>query len=239
MYPSTGGRNYLKLSNFRDNSTPITWELSSWVRWYANYIESLLYTSRILGFFLSSSSCTTEKDNQEQQISALMNKDLLKEIVSLVGLLEQICKIPDFLHLKCHKLMDEIMGFVGEDYLSAINEVSVRVNEFKERLDSLSFGESVELVCALKRLEDCKERLSVLSTTKRDHIGSFWNLISEIKERVGSKKEYKDEGKLVIEVRRERGSESARFAKRVLRSTDSVRFSSGRLALEDGQASFL
>lgn len=33
VYPSTGGRNYLKLSNFRDNTTPLTWELSSWVRW--------------------------------------------------------------------------------------------------------------------------------------------------------------------------------------------------------------
>ncbi|KAF2292964.1 hypothetical protein GH714_034318 [Hevea brasiliensis] len=33
VYPSTGGRNYLKLSSFRDNTTPIAWELSSWVRW--------------------------------------------------------------------------------------------------------------------------------------------------------------------------------------------------------------
>lgn len=39
VYPSTGGRNYLKLSSFRDNTTPMTWELSSWVRWY----DLLLY----------------------------------------------------------------------------------------------------------------------------------------------------------------------------------------------------
>ena len=34
VFPFTGGRNYLKLSNFRDNTTPLTWELSSLVRWY-------------------------------------------------------------------------------------------------------------------------------------------------------------------------------------------------------------
>lgn len=234
VYPSNGGRNYLKLSNFRDDSSPITWELSSWVRWYAKYIETLLYTSRVLGLFLSSTSNTVEKDKRdEERISALMNQDLLKQTVSLVGLMEEICKRPDSLHVQGNSLVGEIMGFVGEDYLSAINEASIRVSEFRERLSGLSFGESVELVCALKRLENCKERLMELSTEKRTSIESFWSSVSEIKDRVGTQKVYEDEGKLSIRVRSEKMSESARFPERVLRSGDSVRFSSGRLGLDE------
>lgn len=170
-----------------------------------------------------------EKDNQEEKISSFMNKDLLKEIVALVGLMEEICKRPDYLDVEGNnELVDKVMGFVGEDYLSAINEVSVRVSEFKERLSDLSFGDSVELVCSLKRLEDCKERLSVLSTGKKSLMESFWVLISEVKDRVGPDMVYKDEGKLVNSVRREKVSESARFGERVLISGDSVGFPSRR-----------
>ncbi|XP_041001286.1 putative clathrin assembly protein At4g40080 isoform X2 [Juglans microcarpa x Juglans regia] len=161
VYPSTGGRNYLKLSNFRDNSSPLSWELSSWVRWY----------------------------------------------------------------VEGNKLVEDIMGFVCEDHFSAINEVSVRVGEFRERLGGLSFGESVELVCALTRLENCKGRLYELSARKRSVMESFWCLIGEIKEGVGMEK---DGGKLMIRVRSEKAGESARYGERVLRSGDSVRFSSGR-----------
>ncbi|WVZ06188.1 hypothetical protein V8G54_019534 [Vigna mungo] len=47
-----GGKNYLNLSKFRDRSSPVSWELSSWVRWYAKHVEQLLWASRIVGFFL-------------------------------------------------------------------------------------------------------------------------------------------------------------------------------------------
>jgi hypothetical protein len=33
VFPASGGRNYLKLSAFRDEKSPLMWELSSWVRW--------------------------------------------------------------------------------------------------------------------------------------------------------------------------------------------------------------
>jgi hypothetical protein len=234
VYPSNGGRNYLKLSNFRDGSSPMTWELSSWVRWYAQYIETLLCTSRILGLFLAtSSSSTLEKDHkQEETISALLNPDLLKQTVSLVGLMEEICKRPDSLHVEGNNLVGEIMRFVGEDCFSATNEVSIRVSEFGERLNGLSFGESVEVVCVLKRLENCKERLLELSTGKKSFIESFWSLVSEIKDRIGRQKVYKDDGKLLLKARSEKVSASARFSERVLRSDDSVQFSSGRLGMD-------
>lgn len=229
VYPSAGGRNYLKLSNFRDNTTPFTWELSSWVRWYALYLEHLLSTSRALGFFLSSSSSSVEMDKEEEKVSARMNIDLLKEVDSLLSLLEQMCKRPDCLHVRGNPLVDDIMGLVGEDYLSAINEVSTRVSEFNVRLSCLTLGDSVELVCALKRLEDCKERLSVFSHRKRVLIEAFWGLITELKDKVGKEIVYRDERMIVSIERRDKGSESARFGDRLSRRYgDSVRFSSAR-----------
>ncbi|KAF3439233.1 hypothetical protein FNV43_RR17508 [Rhamnella rubrinervis] len=225
VYPSAGGRNYLKLSDFRDTSTPTTWELSSWIRWYAEYIENLLCTSRVLGFFLGSFSSTEDKDKEEERVSALMNSDLIKETESLVSLLEQTCRQPESLHLSGNKLVGEIRGLVGEDHLSAMNELSIRVNEFGERQSCLSFGDSVELVCALKRLEDCKERLLWSSPVKKDVAEGFWDSIIEIKERVGKERE----NKLVKKT--ERLSDSARFGERVLRSGDSVRFASARLTV--------
>ncbi|KAJ4714513.1 putative ENTH/ANTH/VHS superfamily protein [Melia azedarach] len=233
VYPSTGGRNYLKLSNFRDNSTPLTWELSSWVRWYALYLEHLLSTSRVLGFFLCSTSSSVEKDKEEEKVAALMNGDLLREIDSLVGLLEEMCKRPDHLHVLGNTLVDDVMGLVGEDYLSAVNELSIRIKEFRERLSCMSLSDSVMLVCAFKRLENGKEKLSALSSRKRVLIETFWGLIGDLKDKVGKEKMYREEEMIVSIRRRERKSESARFEDRVTRYGDSVRFSSARFGLNN------
>lgn len=199
---------------------------------YARYLEHLLSTSRVLGFFLGSTSSTPEKDKEEERVSALMNSDLLRETDSLVGLMEEIYKTPDSLHVHGNNLVDEILNLVSEDYLSAINDVSIRVNEFNQRLSSLSFSDSVELVCILKRLEDCKERLLVISTRKKALLESLWCLISELRDKVAMGKSYGEEGRLLLTLRlKDRGSESARFGERVLSYGDSVRFSSAKFGL--------
>lgn len=178
-------------------------------------------------------------DKDEEKVSALMNIDLLKEVDSLLSLLEQMCKTPDCLHVRGNPLVDDIVGLVGGDYLAAINEVSIRVSEFNNRLCCLSLGDSVELVCALKRLEDCKERLSVLSHRKRVLIESFWGLITELKNKIGKERVYRDERMIVSIGRREKASESARFGDGPsTRYGDSVRFSSARFGF-NGFPNFL
>ena len=179
-----------------------------------------------MGFFLCSTSSSVDKE--EEEVSSLINSELLKEINSLVILLEQISKRPDSLHANGNILVDEVLGLVGEDYLSSINEVSIRVSEFRERLSCLSFVDSVELVCASKRLEDCKERLSSLSQRKKVLIETVWGSISEIKDQVGNSKVYREEGRLLTMGSRNKVSESARFGERVLKHGDSVKFPSGR-----------
>lgn len=145
--------------------------------------------------------------------------------------LEVICRQPESLHLNGNRLVDEIRRLVGEDQISAMNEISVRVNEFGERLSCLSFGDSVELVCELKRLEDCREKLMSLSTVKKEATERFWIEIVEIRERINGK--VKENNGLLNKVKGERLSDSARFGERVMRSgCDSVQFSSARLVLD-------
>ncbi|CAH8344388.1 unnamed protein product [Eruca vesicaria subsp. sativa] len=229
VFPASGGRNYLKLSGFRDEKSPLMWELSSWVRWYALYLEQLLSTSRIMGFFVSSTSSTIHKDEYEEMVSSLTNNDLLREIDALVGLLQEACKIADVPFCGGKPLADMITRLVGEDYVSSVNELHTRLNEFKDRSNILSFGDSFELVCALKRLESCKERLSVIFHGKRAWIDGFWGLVREVKGMIGGLEDsYEQIG------RRGKGYESARFTDRlVIGYGDTVRFSSGRFSNVD------
>ncbi|KAI3462103.1 hypothetical protein Pfo_018766 [Paulownia fortunei] len=198
IFPATGGYNYLKLSAFRDGATAATWALSAWVRW-------------VLGYFLCSSSCSMVKENQEQRISSFLNVDLIKDVDSLVLLIEEICKLPDSLLVEGNIIVKDIMGLLSNDYLTSVNEVLSRLGELKERLSCLSFGDSVELVCALKRLEDCKERISDLYVMRKPSTEMLWVLVQELKDGVGMLKVCKKGGKFLSLGRREKASESARF----------------------------
>ncbi|KAJ0233497.1 AP180 N-terminal homology (ANTH) domain-containing protein [Hirschfeldia incana] len=113
VFPASGGRNYLKLSGFRDEKSPLMWELSSWVRWYASYLEHPLSTSRVVGFFVSSASSTFHKDEYEDMVSSLTNTDLLREVDALVGLPQEACKIPDIPFSGGKPLADKITRLVG------------------------------------------------------------------------------------------------------------------------------
>ncbi|XP_058184934.1 putative clathrin assembly protein At4g40080 [Rhododendron vialii] len=228
VFPAAGGRNYLNLSGFRDGATPATWVLSAWVRWYARYLETLLSTSRVLGFFLCSTSTTLEKDNQDDRLSSYLNLDLIRDVHSLVALIEETCDAPDSLLVEGNKILYEVTGLVGGDHLSAVNEILSRLGELSQRLSCLSFDESVELTRGLKRLEDCRERVEVLFSVKKPLVEGLWGLVGELKNGVGMVNVCREGGKLVSEGRREQGSESARFVDRVVERGDSVRFSSAR-----------
>ncbi|KAG8383574.1 hypothetical protein BUALT_Bualt04G0027700 [Buddleja alternifolia] len=228
IFPTAGGYNYLKLSSFRDGATAATWALSSWVRWYARYLETLLSTSRVLGYFLCSSSCSMVKEHQEQRISSLLNVDLIRDVDSIVLLTEETCKAPDCLLVEDNILVKEIMALLLNDYLSAVNGISLRLGELNERLSHLSFRDSVELACALKRLQDCRERLSVLYIVKKPSIEMLWCSVQELIDGIGVLKVCKEDGKLLS---LEKASESARFERRVTKTGGSVKFQSGRFEL--------
>lgn len=164
-----------------------------------------------------------EKEKQEDTISSYMNFDLVRDFTTLVSVIEHICKVPDNLLVENDKLLHCVMDLLANDYLSTVNEIFLRVIEFKERVNLLSFNDSVELSSGLDRLTSCKEKLSHLFSTTKPSVESLWEMIEELNSKIGmvnSKKlGRKDIG----------WSESARFGDRVVRTSDSLKFSSGRL----------
>lgn len=144
--------------------------------------------------------------------------------------MEDICKIPDNLHVKGIELLLGITELIGRDYLSAVNEAVLRLTEFKERLGSLSFGQSVELTCALKRLEDCRERMDkVMIPVRKLSMETLWVLTEELKKKVVGFDGAEEERRRMMDRETKLGTESARFDDNRLRNWDnSVKFSSTR-----------
>ncbi|KAK4760899.1 hypothetical protein SAY87_005792 [Trapa incisa] len=225
IFPASGGRNYLNLSNFRDDKSPFTWEISAWVRWYARYVENLLSASRILGFFIGSSSNALEKEKAEEAISSLLNSDLIRQMDSLVRLIEDTSRMPESAQLDSAELLCRVKFLAAEDHVSIMNEVAVRGHELMERIRILTFGESVELVCIMRRLESCEETLAAIFDRKVP-IESCWVLMREVKCKLGKVEEKTAKAERWVV----RGSVSARYGGRPgMSSSETVRLSSGRI----------
>ncbi|KAM4129318.1 hypothetical protein ACJW30_01G013300 [Castanea mollissima] len=211
FYPCSGGKNFLNLSNFRDNSDVETWELSNWVRWYAGLLEQSLMVSRVLGYYFCSCSYRVDNKDKEQKVLSLLNSELLKEINVLVDFTEKICEAPGSLHV--NSLVFEVMRIVGEDFMLVQSEIFVRVVELGNRMESMIYGtESTQFFNVLKRLEDCKERLN------RENNDGFWDLIRQTKKKVLMVREKREEMRLVVVTvghRDESVSESTRFRKQI------------------------
>ncbi|KAL2504525.1 putative clathrin assembly protein [Abeliophyllum distichum] len=120
------------------------------------------------------------------------------EVDSMIGLIEETCKAPDPTPLEGNILLNEVMGLLANDYLSAVNEILLR----------LEWG--------------------VLFAIKKPSIDMLWGLAEELKDEIGVLKVYKEGGRSLSLGRREKSSESARLGHRVLKSADCVQFQSGR-----------
>ncbi|XP_022843548.1 putative clathrin assembly protein At4g40080 [Olea europaea var. sylvestris] len=167
-----GGYNFLNLSEFSYKSNVEKREISLWVRWYASFLELNLMVSRVLGFFSSSPSVFFDR-----------KRDLLKEMNTLVEFIEGICEVPDSLHLQRNDLLHELMILVGEDYRATQYQIIPRLSsetEFADQISRLSSTDSSELIACLKRLENCKKRLTEIFANRKRH-DAFWELISQRK----------------------------------------------------------
>ncbi|KAL2343099.1 hypothetical protein Fmac_004384 [Flemingia macrophylla] len=224
VYPSSGGRNHLSLSNFRrrrSTSDPTSWQLSSWVRWFATHVEHLLCASRALGFFLG----PTPRSDTEEKVSALATADLLTELESLVALVEGLCERPE---PNGNGLVEEIVGLARGDWAVVEREVRVRVGEFKERVEGLKFGEAVELFCCMKRLEECEDKMVGMIEEARELV--LWDLVREVKDKARFQVYRDDEpnSKLRKQTTMHLLTHSHRFSPTLLTARDFLRFPSGR-----------
>ncbi|CAN1244050.1 Putative clathrin assembly protein At4g40080, partial [Linum perenne] len=191
VYPASGGRNFFNLSRFRDGSDQETWELSVWVRWYATVIEQNLTVSRSLGRFLFSSS------SDGKVILEKLNRDLLKEIEILVDFVKLISESPRC--LQNNDLVYEVVKSVGEDYRLVQREIVIRVREFRDRMQSLSFTKFTRLSSELQRLQDSREGVSSLFVNGKRN-DALWETVAETKVEITKAMMEKDEMKRLVTV---------------------------------------
>ncbi|KAK4803465.1 hypothetical protein SAY86_003282 [Trapa natans] len=189
-FSATGAWNPLNLSSFRDDSDAETWELSSCVRWYAEYLEQILITNRALGYLPISPSPASGK------VSALLNSDLIREINGLATLLELISNSPASVHLQRNNLIYEVVRLVCEDYGAVRGDTFHRVVELGDRLEGLTSSELTEVLAQLDRVEGCKEKLLKLFGNRKNRDG-LWDAVAHMRIKISAMKERMEGWKLV------------------------------------------
>ncbi|OAY85300.1 putative clathrin assembly protein [Ananas comosus] len=215
-HPSSG-HNPLALSSFPLGSSPSSWALAAWVRWFARLLELLLLLP--------------PAPSDPDRLASLLNPDLVAELEPLVAVAEEIRRAPaptsssssssSPLH---NMLIRETIRVAEEDRIAAEREIGARVRELRERVDSLGFADSVELACLLKRLEGGADRKGTVADDP------FWGAVAELRERVEGAVAAKGEQERRVRRRERPMSESARISGRVESALGAgpVRFGSAR-----------
>ncbi|XP_030444902.2 putative clathrin assembly protein At4g40080 [Syzygium oleosum] len=218
FFPGSGGRNYLNLSRFRDGSDPEAWELSSWARWYAEFLEQTLIASRRVGFYLCGSPRRGSTGDRDEKVSASSNPELLIELDALLSVLERVVEAPDQSgRLRANDLVHEVVRLVGEDYGATRSEISLRLAGLGERLDGLSSAELAQLAGLLTRLGGCKDGLMSLFGNRKNNDG-LWDSAAELKAKASAEEERREGWRLV---KKETKADAAELARLIGRFTES------------------
>ncbi|KAL3735100.1 hypothetical protein ACJRO7_024273 [Eucalyptus globulus] len=213
FFPGDGGRNYLNLSKFRDDSGPEAWELSSWARWYAAFLEQTLIASRRVGFYL----CGSTRDRGEK-VSASSSSELLIELDVLSSVLERVVEAPkNSEQLRANDLVHEVVRLVREDYGATRSEISLRLAGLGERVDGMSSAELAQLAGVLTRLDGCEDRLISLFGNRKNNDG-LWDSVAELKTKAAAEGERREGWRLV---KKETKVDAAELARLVGRFTES------------------
>ncbi|KAJ3676938.1 hypothetical protein LUZ60_002662 [Juncus effusus] len=204
------GHNPLALASFRSD---VSISLSAWVRWFATVLELMLLAP-----------CSSDSD--PDRLIMLPDRDLIKEMESLVAVVDVIVSIPESRgSVEGNQLVMEIVKQAEEDWINMETEILLRIREMKERVRLMSFSDSVELSCVLNRLEEmnCKPLNWKWMAWDEGFLKEVRGLKEKVEELVMRRQE--DERR----VRREKTSESARIFGRVQSGLGQpVRFGSSR-----------
>ncbi|XP_042000757.1 putative clathrin assembly protein At2g01600 [Salvia splendens] len=83
----------LQMSNFKDDSSPIAWDYSAWVRTYAQFLEERLECFRILGYDIEAERLPGPAQGQDKGYSRtrdLSSEELLEQLPALQQLLYRL-----------------------------------------------------------------------------------------------------------------------------------------------------
>lgn len=150
IQPASGGHNYLNLSKFKDTSSPFTWAVSAWIRWYARFIEQWIQTSRTMGAFLDKK--IEDESLHAEKLVSLANGQLVKEIITLHDLLQEASGWEADKFVLDHILVKESLRLATLISLKAYQELKLRFREVLERVLTLGRSEALELLQVCEKL---------------------------------------------------------------------------------------
>lgn len=166
IHPSSGGRNYLNLSKFKDTSSPFTWAVSAWIRWYARYVEQWIQTSRKIGVFLDIKK--EDKSLRAEKLMLLASSQLVKEIISLNDFLHEALGWQAEQLVMDHFIVKEGLRLVTVTTMKAYKELQLRFQEVTERIVTLARSEALELLHVCERLSQNSMTLTYLFEIGQD-----------------------------------------------------------------------
>ncbi|KAH7315718.1 hypothetical protein KP509_21G062200 [Ceratopteris richardii] len=141
--PRNGAKNHLNLSKFRDDSSALAWQASSWIRWYAGYLETLIKASA----------------NPPIEVNALISTtdELMSKIVALDMLLNELGTCPSLADaasaLASHTLIQDTFRLIVKDYANKRELLHYCLKEMSEnRIPELSGPQITQLLHACKTL---------------------------------------------------------------------------------------
>ncbi|KAL6844855.1 hypothetical protein ACP4OV_025514 [Aristida adscensionis] len=141
------GRNPLALAAF-----PLgrSFAAASWVRFSARLLELVLLLPD------ASASASASASDDAEYLAALPNPHLVAELAAFASVADAVRRAPPPSSAPQHDaLIWEAVRLAEEDRVAAERNIAARLRETGERLGTLSLADAVELVCVLRRVEEC------------------------------------------------------------------------------------
>ncbi|PKA50026.1 Putative clathrin assembly protein [Apostasia shenzhenica] len=167
-------RSPLLLSSFPLGSDPLSWSLTSCIRWYSRLLELLILLPPPIPFVCGA--------KLSDWVSSLVTRDLVAEIDSLVEFFGEASRPPETLPSAGNRLVSEVLKLVAGDRLAAQHGILVRLREIRERFGSAESCDSVQLVCMLLRLEACHHHQPLDWKWMAEDEYHFWREVEKVRE---------------------------------------------------------
>eukprot|EP00850_Spirogloea_muscicola_P004161 SM000017S02901 [mRNA] locus=s17:991946:997058:+ [translate_table: standard] len=150
----------LNLSNFKDDSSPVAWDCSAWVRTYALYLEERLEAFRILKYDIESERSTGHSRTRE-----LDSPDLLEHLPALQQMLHRLMNCEPEGAAVTNHVIQAALGLVLKESFKLYRAINDGIINLVDKFFEMARHDASKALDIYKRAGQQAERLSVFYDT--------------------------------------------------------------------------